>query len=36
MGVNTDAKKITEHLKELIRSVQAKLAEATRELSKRR
>jgi hypothetical protein len=36
MGVNTDAKKITEHLKELIRSVQIKLAEATRELSKRR
>jgi hypothetical protein len=32
----TDAKEIAEHLKELIRSVQAKLAEATRELSKRR
>jgi hypothetical protein len=32
----TDAKEIAKHLKELIRSVQAKLAEATRELSKRR
>ena len=32
----TDAKEIAELLKELIPSVQAKLAEATRELSKRR
>jgi len=32
----THAKEIAEHLKELIPSVQAKLTEATRELSKRR